>query len=386
MADAYNRRAWHIPEMTIFQKRGIFVRFYAVIITVFAVFLIVLPLLWQTPAPPVVQEEETAPQKENTEEVKTDEAAQWVQPLLPEETPSPAAALPTVEEPLDTGFRILDESTGVIHEISVQDYVRGAVCSEMPSTFHTEALKAQAVSAHTYALNLKKQQAQNPNPSLQGADFKADPSNWRGYVTEEQARERFGSQFDQHWEKICTAVDAVYNQLLLYEDEPIAAAYHAISNGTTEGSENVWGRHLPYLQPVRSDGDLLAPGYEKQQIYTAEEMQKTILSAFPQAVLGEDPGEWLIITQRSPSGYVTAMEIGGVPVTGLEFRSALGLRSSDFTAEQNGGVFTVTTAGYGHGVGLSQYGADYMARQGSSYQEILAHYYQGSQLVQVANQ
>ena len=87
-----------------------------------------------------------------------------------------------------------------------------------------------------------------------------------------------------------------------------------------------------------------------------------------------------------PSGYVTAMEIGGVPVTGLEFRSALGLRSSDFTAEQNGGVFTVTTAGYGHGVGLSQYGADYMARQGSSYQEILAHYYQGSQLVQVANQ
>ncbi len=181
-------------------------------------------------------------------------------------------------------------------------------------------------------------------------------------------------------------MDAVYNQLLLYEDEPIAAAYHAISNGTTEGSENVWGRHLPYLQPVRSDGDLLAPGYEKQQIYTAEEMQKTILSAFPQAVLGEDPGEWLIITQRSPSGYVTAMEIGGVPVTGLEFRSALGLRSSDFTAEQNGGVFTVTTAGYGHGVGLSQYGADYMARQGSSYQEILAHYYQGSQLVQVANQ
>ena len=128
-------------------------RFYAVIITVFAVFLIVLPLLWQTPAPPVVQEEETAPQKENTEEVKTDEAAaQWVQPLLPEETPSPAAALPTVEEPLDTGFRILDESTGVIHEISVQDYVRGAVCSEMPSTFHTEALKAQAVSAHTFQL------------------------------------------------------------------------------------------------------------------------------------------------------------------------------------------------------------------------------------------
>lgn len=367
-------------------------RFYAMIIAVFAIFLIVLPLLWKAPAQAVAGPEEVVPpdaavQKEDTVENKIDEAAvQWVQPVQPAEAaPPPADALPTVQEPLDTVFRILDESSGEIHEISVQDYVRGAVCSEMPSTFHIEALKAQAVSAHTYALNLKKQHAQNPDPSLRGADFKADPSNWRGYVTEQQARERFGEQFDQHWEKICAAADAVWNQLLLYEDEPIAAAYHAISNGTTEGSENVWGRPLPYLRPVSSEGDLLAPGYEKQQTYTADEMRDAILAAFPQAVLSEEPGEWLTITQRSPSGYVTHMEIGGVPVTGLEFRSALGLRSADFTVSENGGSFTITTAGYGHGVGLSQYGADYMARQGSSYREILAHYYQGSQLVEVDN-
>lgn len=365
-------------------------RFYALMITALAVILITIPLLGKKTVPvPGASGEKyvvSAPAPKTPADTSTQGQVQLVQPQEPEET-TPAqslALLPQVQEPLDDVFHILNETTGEIHEISVRDYVRGAVCSEMPSTFHSEALKAQAVSAHTYALNLKKQHAKNPVASLKGADFKADPSNWRGYVTEEQARERFGDQFEEHWGKICDAVDAVWNQLLIYDDEPIAAAYHAISNGTTEASENVWGRPLPYLQPVDSEGDLLAPGYEKQLVYPLEEMRSVLTDAFPDANLTGDSDSWITIYSRSPSGYVTAVEVGGTTVSGLDFRSALGLRSSDFTVQLQNGSFIVTTAGYGHGVGLSQYGADYMARQGSSYREILLHYYQGAQLVAVA--
>lgn len=276
-------------------------------------------------------------------------------------------------------FKILDESTGKVVTISQRDYIRGAVCSEMPATFQLEALKAQAVSAHTYALNLQKAHQDKPDPSLKGADFSADPSNWLVYVTEDLARERFGDSFLPYWDKICSAADSVSDQIIVSDGEPIAAAYHAISSGTTESAKNVWGNPVDYLVPAESPGDLLAPKYEEVETFSVDEM-KQALSIFSDVNLDGDVSGWLSIEDRSDSGYVTKMKAGGTEISGLDFRGALRLRSSDFKLEYQKENFKITTSGYGHGVGLSQYGADFMARQGSDWKEIIKHYYNGVEI------
>lgn len=276
-------------------------------------------------------------------------------------------------------FRILDRSTGEIREVAVKDYVQGAVCSEMPATFHLEALKSQAVSAHTWALYCQKQ-AQEKGSDY---DFSADPSHWQGYVTKEQAQKRFGDSFEEYWAKITEATEAVWKEILLDPNgTPVVAAYHAISSGKTESAENVWGNALPCLTAVESKDDICAPGYEKAVSFSQAELQKILTAKFPQIVLPEDPLQWVNVTERSASGYVLSAQVGNQQMSGIELRELLGLRSSHFDIEVKDGNFIFTAHGYGHGVGLSQYGADFMARQGKNYRDILMHYYQGADLVE----
>ena len=168
------------------------------------------------------------------------------------------------------------------------------------------------------------------------------------------------------------------------QNQPIVAAYHAISSGTTESAENVWGNELSYLVPVDSSGDIHAQGYQKTVTFSKDELKKLLETYQPTPNLSQDPSEWLSILERSGSGYVTLIRVGDVQMSGIEFRELLGLRSSDFDFSFDGETFTFTTTGYGHGVGLSQYGADYLARQGKTYQEILEHYYSGATLVERA--
>ncbi len=283
------------------------------------------------------------------------------------------------------------EQTGKVQTVPVQVYVTGALCSEMPATFHKEALKAQAVSAHTWALYCQKQARQNGQPY----DFSADPSRWQGYVTEQQARERFGSYFDEYWGRVSQAAQSVDRQILVDSSgQPIVAAYHAISAGKTEPAQNVWGNELPCLTAVDSAGDRHAPGYEKTTTIPIEQLRQKLEQKLEQQDiwLSDDPAQWLAVLERSDSGYVTRMQVGESQQSGLWLRELLGLRSSDFVRELLGlrssdfdweiqdGNFVFTTRGYGHGVGLSQYGADYLARQGKNYREILAHYYTGAVL------
>lgn len=278
-------------------------------------------------------------------------------------------------------FLILNRSTGEIEQIPVEEYVAGALCAEMPATFHTEALKAQAVSAHTWALYCQQQ----ADSTGQAYDFSADPENWEGYVTEEQAKERFGDYFEEYWGKVSSAAQSVVRQILVDEQQqPIVAAYHAISAGWTESAENVWGGELSYLTPVESSWDLHAQGYEQTISFSSEEVARLLGQLEQPPALSEDPAGWFQVMERSGSGYVTLVQVGDLALTGIELREALGLRSSDFALDYQGGNFTFTTLGYGHGVGLSQYGADYLARQGKGYQEILAHYYPGSALIERA--
>lgn len=280
-------------------------------------------------------------------------------------------------------FRILDESTGEVLEVPALDYIRGAVAAEMPASYHAEALKAQAVAAHTYALSCHLEQLANPDPALGGADFSADPTRHTGYIGEEEAYELFGESAELYWSKICEAADSVADLVLTYDDQPIVAAYHAISAGQTEDAANVWVGSAPYLRAADSGGDLLAPDYETQAHFGMVELRDAFKAAYPAVRFADDPADWIAVTRRSPSGYVTGIEVGDALLHGKEVRQVLGLRSHNFDVRYTDGGFIFTVYGYGHGVGLSQYGADFMARQGADFAEILENYYTGAALARV---
>lgn len=275
-------------------------------------------------------------------------------------------------------FSILDRSSGQIQEVSVLDYLYGAVAAELPPSFHAEAMKAQAVASHTYALYCRA----HPAPDLNGADFSADPSKWEGYVTREQMLERYPDLGESYWKKITEAVDQVAADVLVWEQEPILAAYHSMSAGATEFASNVWNGSVPYLVPVDSPGDTLADRFETTVSFSAEQIRGIFTESYPDLILEGDTRSWFQIASRSPSGYVLSLQAGNLQISGKDLRTLLGLRSTNFTITAQVDSFLFTTKGYGHGVGLSQYGADYMARQGSGYEEILQHYYTGALLAQ----
>ena len=278
-------------------------------------------------------------------------------------------------------FKILNLTTGELDTISERDYVIGAVSCEMPASFSEEALKAQAVAAHTYALRRKLNQQTSPDETLKGADFSADPTKYLGYMTEQIARDRFGGNFDVYWGKITAACDAVISKVLVYDNQPIVAAYHSMSPGKTEDAKTVWQDSAPYLVPVDSFGDTLAQNYEVKTVLASDDVKSMLTKKYESIKLSTNMSKWFTIGERTESGTVTTLKAGDVTMTGQEARSIFALRSADFTIAYSNKSFTFTTLGYGHGVGMSQYGADYMARQGSTYDEILAHYFTGTALV-----
>ena len=289
------------------------------------------------------------------------------------EPPSSSAAAPAEEvmlpadSPLDIpDFHILNTATGQVETVPVRDYVRGAVAAELPASFHTEAMKAQAVAAHTWALHCALTQRQNPDPALKGADFSADPDHLKGWARAADIKATYGNMADEYWDKITTAADSVMDYVLLYEGEPIQAVYHSCSIGVTESAEHVWQTAVPYLVPVQSEGDRLAPAAEAEVSFSSDELRDRLTAVFDGLVLGENPALWLSPVSYTDSGYILEIKVGNRTVTGKEVRSALDLRSASFTIAYDSSTdrFTIRTQGYGHGVGLSQYGADYMARQG----------------------
>lgn len=270
-------------------------------------------------------------------------------------------------------YRVLNVKTGEIMRLSPSEYITGVVAAEMPVSFHSEALKAQAVAAHSYALTQMGQGGEG----LGGAALSTDSEVYQAYYTDDELKERWGESYGQNLKKIKSAVDEVIGVIMVKDEAPIAAAFHSISGGTTESAENVWGEAISYLVPVKSEGDKLSPDYEKEIILSPEEVSFAVKSRYPEAVFSEDYQSWFEIKGRSQSGTVGKISVCGIELTGKELRGLLNLRSADFTVLFSDGSFKFTTKGYGHGVGMSQYGADFMARQGKGYKEILKHYYTG---------
>ncbi len=273
-------------------------------------------------------------------------------------------------------FRVLRTETGTVEEIPVRDYLIGAVAAEMPARFAPEALKAQAVACRTYAERLRA----NPDPALGGAVFSDDSAQYQAFLSREQLKLEYGAHFDSYYAIIAEAVDAAGGLLLCYDGAPIAAAFHACSGGYTESAEAVWGQALPYLVPVESPLDAQSPYACEETVLPAETVKRALEAVRPETVLPEDPAQWFTLTEVTPRGTVLHAEAGGVSWTGEGLRAALHLHSARFTVQESDGLLTFTTHGFGHGVGMSQYGADAMARRGSSFSEILLHYYPGAVL------
>ena len=297
--------------------------------------------------------------------------------------PAPGGSLPGA----DTGFPepaafegdadvflIEDLSTGEVQQVPKRDYLIGAAAAEMPLTWPDEALKAQIVAAHSYALYCRDHAT-----AANGAWLSADPARRQGYLTDAVLHSYWGTRYDANYIRLSALVDSVLTQVLCYEGAPAGTSYFAISNGMTEASENVWGTALPYLVAVDSSTDLNADNYLYTVQFTTEQMQQALggLGLLPDLAA---PASWFGEAALTPSGYVASLPVCGQSVTGPALRKALGLRSACFTVQYQEGSFLLTTKGYGHGVGLSQWGAKALAEQGQSAEEILAHYFPGTEL------
>lgn len=254
----------------------------------------------------------------------------------------------------------------------LEEYVVGVVAAEMPAAFGLEALKAQAVAARTY--QVRKMEENNSEEVLYDVG--------QAYCTVQEQKEKWGDTYEENAGKVREAVGSTAGEIMVYEGEPILAVFHAQSGGMTEASENVWSSPLPYLKSVDSHEDQEAPQNKVETLLSKDTVEKKLSG------LGhiEKKGKAfdLKVTARSPAGYVQAVDAGGLFLTGKEVREALGLRSANFTVAEKGGDFLFITYGYGHGAGMSQYGASFLAADGKNYKEILNHYYQGISFQNIA--
>jgi stage II sporulation protein D len=260
-----------------------------------------------------------------------------------------------------------------------ETFVRGTVATEMSPEAPQEALKAQAVAARTYYGRLRENHRRSPG-SANSADFTVDTANRNIYMTVDDMKKHWGGKYDQYYKSICSACDAVSGQVLRSGGKLIDATYFAISGGSTEDAADVWGSKCPYLVSVASPWDAFAGGYQTSASFSADDFKAKILKTAPKADLSGAAQSWVGASDRSPAGTVKNIKIGGQVLTGSQVRTAFGLRSADFTVTFKNGSFTFDVKGYGHGVGLSQVGAEAMAREGAGYKQILSWYYPNTTL------
>jgi stage II sporulation protein D len=255
-----------------------------------------------------------------------------------------------------------------IKELELEEYLVGVVLSAMPASFELEALKAQAVAARTFALSSNKHD---------DYDLCSDSACCQAWSSREALENKLGVGADAYWNKVKQAVTETAGQVLTYNGSLIDAVYFSCAGGATEDAVAVWGSNVPYLQSVSSDGEDAAPRYESKVTVDVAKFQTTLQAEFPDMALKGAPSTWLGEVLYTRGGGVDSMEIGHVFVSGTRLRTLFGLNSTALTVSVNENCVVFDVKGFGHRVGLSQYGANAMAMEGKSYQQILRHYYSG---------
>ena len=301
----------------------------------------------------------------------------WLKLRLTADLEPPAPALAAEAETAAPGsaplrLRVLDN--GELLSLGLEDYVLGVTAAEMPADFEPEALKAQAAAARTYAVYCAR------SGRHADADVCTNPGCCQAWLSDEALRERWGDAYPPRHDKLAEAVAASAGEILCYGGQAVFAAFHSSSAGFTEDSGAIWNA-LPYLVSVSSPEDeALVPGYVSEAVFPALDFRDTLLYEKPEADFSGPPEGWIGETERDGSGRVAWMELGGVRFSGTQLRALFSLRSTAFTLDCADGLFTFTVTGFGHGVGMSQYGAQALAAQGWDYAAILAHYYPGTAL------
>lgn len=288
---------------------------------------------------------------------------------------APDAEKASAKEPIET-ISVYISDTGEVKDMPFGEYLKGVVAAEMPASFNEEALKAQAVAARSYTLTRMQGYKRDGAPAEhKGAMTCTDPAHCKAWLSEEVLRKQWGSEYDNYWGKISACVDDTTGVVMTYAGSLVNAVFHSTSSGETENAKDVWGGDVPYLVSVQSEGEELSPKYEDSVTVTQEEFKNKVLAAYPEAVW--DDGELVRDISRSEAGGIVTLLTGGVTMKGTQLRTMFNLRSTnvDFTYED--GNVTMHTRGNGHGVGMSQYGANYLASTGMGYADILKKYYTG---------
>lgn len=284
-----------------------------------------------------------------------------------------AAPVPTARP--ERSVRLLAD--GAVLALPLEEYLVGVLAGEMPASFEPEALKAQAVAARSYTLYCASGHRHAE------ADICAAPAHCQAWLDEAALRRNWGADYEKNLARLREAVEATAGEVLRYRGEPVFAAFHASSAGATEDCGALWSAQ-PYLVSVPSpESAETVPHYISRLDCAALDFRDTLLAARPEADFSGAPSDWLGPLERDASGRVARVTLGGAVFRGTELRSLFALRSTAFTLSYENGEFHFTVTGHGHGVGMSQYGANVLAAEGKNYREILAHYYPGTTLGQI---
>lgn len=254
----------------------------------------------------------------------------------------------------------IKRSNGIMQTINLEEYIIGVVSSEMPASFNIEALKAQSVVARTYALKAN-----------QTGKMLTDTVSTQSYIDTDQMRSKWGSSYNTYYNKIKNAVESTSGEYLSYNGNYIEALYHSTNNGKTESSLDVFGNYYPYLVSVTSDYDKSASSYLRNVNFDFNTLSNKL-------GINLNSNSVINIISYTDGGNIKEININGNIYSGKRVRELLGLRSADFDINIENNSVNITTRGYGHGVGMSQYGANGMANAGYGYKDILSHYYPGT--------
>lgn len=317
--------------------------------------------------------------------------AQWAmysaqaEPLKPEDNQTDWKKL--LDKENTWPIKVWDVAANKLVTIPLEQYVAGVVAAEMPASYHLEALKAQAAAARTRAVSQAAAFSGKGCANHPDADICTDSTHCQAYLNESERAQKWGASAKAYEARIFRAVMETKGTILTYNGEPITVLYHAVSGGHTEDAQAVFAQSIPYLKGVDSKGEESNPKYQTTQSFTHQEAADLLNKAFPGAnIIPETVVLQVAITERTATGRAAKVQVGDREVLAKDFRAALLLNSTLFTITATESSITFTQRGYGHGVGMSQAGANAMAAAGSTWQDILKHYYTGIQITALPKQ
>lgn len=276
-------------------------------------------------------------------------------------------------------IKLLHKKTGEVEQVNIDDYLCNVVSAEMPADYEIEALKAQAVVARTYTIYKIN------NKKHENADICDDSTCCQAWISKDDRLARWEeSQRESNWQKIVSAVNDTKGKIITYDDKPIDAFFHSNSGGVTEVPVNVWGgTGYPYLQSVETAGEDTYTQYSSEVVFTQEQLINKLKEKYSDISIDFSNSDDIKIMDYTESTRVKTVKFGNHEISGVEARSLLGLRSTNFEISIDDDNIKFSVKGYGHGVGMSQTGADSMAKQGSSAEDIIKHFYTGVEVSEV---